>query len=120
MNLSDQFVPHPIALAMRDMGFDEECFGYWENFDLTPKLILKQNHHKSSWVESNEEFKNMNYYTAHIGRSENCLAPTWFQFHVWLDQQAIQVPHIGIDFPIGYKQLLLNAFNEVKNGNNEP
>jgi hypothetical protein len=34
-NIENIFVPYQIALDMKSIGFDEPCFGYYENGDLT-------------------------------------------------------------------------------------
>lgn len=40
--MEDLFIPYDLALELKELGFDEECFGYWwNNKDFTePEFML--------------------------------------------------------------------------------
>ena len=49
--MKDQFVTYEIALALKELGFDEECFGYYK-IDEQELIDEKWGQHpnKSSWT----------------------------------------------------------------------
>jgi len=38
--MSKEFVPYEIALALKELGFNETCFGYWNRDPYLPKLTF--------------------------------------------------------------------------------
>ncbi len=43
MNIQEQFVPYEIALKLKELGFDEECFGYY--YDKTDNIQTSYSFH---------------------------------------------------------------------------
>ena len=38
--MNKEFVPYEIALALKELGFNETCFGYWNRDTYLPKLTF--------------------------------------------------------------------------------
>ena len=75
--MKEQFVTYEIALKLKELAFDEECFGYYsEQYDKTQFLCLYQ---------EEDYFDEI--------RLE---APLWQQVIDWFDEKNI---HIIINFP---------------------
>ena len=72
--MKDQFVSYEIALKLKELGFNEPCFGYfitpiWKNGN----KVLFRNSFKSPIIESHKTLPN-----------QECLAPLWQQVFNWL------------------------------------
>ncbi len=114
MELSEQFVPHNIAVLMRNLGFDEPCFGYWSHWIEKATLIINPKKSDPYKDVTNHKFSTMYHFKQSDKRNNCCLAPTWFQLHVWIDKkQAPDFGKIALEYPIGYKELLLNELNNI-------
>ena len=74
--MKEQFVTYEIALALKELGFDEECFGLYKN-----EILLRD------------------YETFQRNEFLNCIkAPLWQQVIDWFDNKNII---IGIDINPG-------------------
>ena len=68
--MKEQFVPYEQALALKELGFDEECFGYY---------YLDSNN-KSGLTQPQSSFKR--WYTG-----KEVLAPLWQQAFDWFRKE---------------------------------
>ncbi len=70
MSLKNQFIPHESALQMKLLGFSDDCFGHWFNNTLriAPNL----------------------FFATDFTNTRNCLAPTWYQLHMWLMNDSLK------------------------------
>jgi predicted GNAT superfamily acetyltransferase len=41
-NLEKEFTPYDIALELKQLGFDEPCFGEWQNLKIGKNLIVDE------------------------------------------------------------------------------
>jgi hypothetical protein len=85
MTLQEQFVTYPIAKAMKEMGFDEECFAYFSPDHKGATLtILPEN------FNSNEGWRSA---------KGVCSAPLWQQCEAWLTRMhgIIVQPWLSMD-----------------------
>ena len=86
--MKEQFVTYEIALALKKLGFDEECFGVYYDYKGDPKLCFDSLFsNKDMIIHTNEH----SYYAL-------CLAPIWQQIIDWFDNKNII---IGIDINPG-------------------
>jgi hypothetical protein len=70
------FIPYPEALALKELGFDEPCFGKWLSNRKDYTLILE--------MGMNEEFEdNRNVYLLQGA----CSAPTYSQAFRWFREK---------------------------------
>ncbi len=69
--MEKEFVPYELALKMKQLGFDEPCFGYW--------------------YTEQEEYKKIDIQLATIdfleGEEDYILAPTWQQAFRWFREK---------------------------------
>lgn len=88
--MKEQFVPYDLALKLKELGFDEECFYIWEynnmipmmeelsiekpdleiDTSLMPKFVLRNSH--------------SGFFEPLINKEDSCLAPLWQQAFDWL------------------------------------
>lgn len=76
LKMVNQFVTYEIALKLRELGFNEECFGYYKTYlsDNTPELIIiKCNYNSGKYITIPEEF--------HVD------APLWQQAIDWVREK---------------------------------
>ena len=83
--MEKEFIPYEQALALKELGFDEPCLGYWRNEDLPNPLTLGQYTTKEDMeyeISGQDEYHNFKNIIA--------LAPTysaafrWFrETHKW-------------------------------------
>ena len=69
--MNEDFIPYEEAIALRDLGFDEMCFGWWE---------LQLPNHKQLWTDNfgkNSE--------SWLGKS-HCAAPMFSQVNRWFQE----------------------------------
>lgn len=51
----EHFIPHKQALELKELGFDEECFGFYNKSDENfPDLIIHQNDKYKPWEKESE------------------------------------------------------------------
>ncbi len=122
MTLPDQFVPHSIALAMRDMGYDEPCFGIYK-----PNLVFNTHSYNSYDHITNKDCLTLDWYKSSEIRKNSCLAPTWYQLHIWMaerlnDLKAPLFSNHTLNTKIAYDEKLAFIFNHFKAnyGNTKP
>ena len=76
-DLQKEFVPYELALRMKELGFDEPCFGYY-----------------SKGVLSIENIKNGKFFTdedsIYFEIENSCLAPTWQSAFKWFREKKFQ------------------------------
>ena len=90
--MKEQFVTYEIALKLKELGFDEECFGLYKN------KILFRYYETFTWNDFSNSIK----------------APLWQQVIDWLrEEHGI---HIIINKTYGYV-LLLNKRNPIGKNN---
>ena len=77
--MKEQFVTYEIALKLKELGFNEECFAIYIN------LVLKPVIQKPISGEFNYKFKSVR--NSVIVNSENCSAPLWQQTIDWLRKE---------------------------------
>lgn len=92
--MKNEFVPYEIALALKELGFDELCFRWYGNKD---KLITLQKDNNISNIKFRQLGKKVN----HI-----CTAPLYQQAFRWL-YQKLDIKKSVMPLDIEYQQLLL-------------
>ena len=78
--MKNEFVSYEIALALKELGFDEPCLIYWV-FDGV-KITFSTSHNKSGW--SMIGFKNNQM----IKKAGLCTAPTFSQAFRWFREKC--------------------------------
>lgn len=48
--MKEQFIPYELALKLKELGFDEECFGFYDLGKLYLSGVTKQNFHEVTQV----------------------------------------------------------------------
>lgn len=71
--MNDLFVPYNIALALKEIGFDESCFGYWEKKNKLVRTEKIRNKKISAKIKPRSEM-----YTVF-----KCTAPVYDQVIDW-------------------------------------
>lgn len=96
INMKKQFVPYSLALKLKELSFDEECFGYWES-----PMDLEYNP-----LNNPEDFNAFNQKECAI-YAGGILAPLyqqafdWFRLRFNLDSYIKSVGIYGYYFYIG-------------------
>jgi hypothetical protein len=93
--MKKEFVPYGLALELKELGFDEPCFGYYHNLGLH-QLLLSQ---RDLRADNNDSI-------------EYCVAPTYSQAFRWFREKYALCIVIK---PIDDKNLEL-GYNLLKNG----
>ena len=70
-NLEKEFVPYELALKLKQLGFDEPCFGYYGTSDEDSEIVLELRQ-----TSQNGDLAKI-----------VCLAPTYSQAFRWLYQK---------------------------------
>ena len=133
--MKKQFVTYEIALKLKELGFNEECFGYytpmkkwmmegtkfnserhfhgpnWANSDNTMRFMYVQN----SFGDRDSVVKNSGFTKA----VENIATPLWQQAIDWFDSKELLVGTVIVDNQykstinkINYETGLFNSRNE--------
>lgn len=68
--MEKQFIPYKLALKLRELGFDEECFGWWS-------YINGNNAMYYGYPSNNTKLFELNMFP------NNCTAPLWQQAFDW-------------------------------------
>lgn len=87
--MEKEFVPHEQALALKELGFDEPCFGYWKS----KNWLIQEKTRTDGYTHADQE----------------CSAPTfsqafrWFRekynLHIWISsktndkEEIVYIPH---------------------------
>ena len=91
MEIKNEFIPYEQALALKELGFDEPCFGhYWENL-----FYYETTHHHPSTMPNSPE---------------SCLAPLYQQAFRWFREKYGYLPNIH-DFNGNFKATLSGNCN---------
>jgi len=85
--MEKEFIPYAEALALKELGFDEPCFGFY----LTNNKINLFNDCK--W----EERTNSEFIHHFMDRDTSCVAPTFFQAFRWFREKYDLVCIITFD-----------------------
>ena len=83
--MKKQFVPYEIALALKNKGFDELCFGFYFTHLKDGEVEL--------WIEPNER---TNAYFIKAKANDCCVAPTYQQVIDWFRRKHRY--HINVTF----------------------
>lgn len=76
--MKKQFIPYELALRLKELGFDEECFGYWHS-----PMDLEYNP-----LNNPEDFNTRNQKECEI-YAGGILAPLWQQAFDWFDEKGL-------------------------------
>lgn len=71
--MKDQFVTYEIALALKELGFDEECLGYYYNGNY--------------FLGTNKSFTNSEIELENITKTPAITAPLWQQVIDWFREK---------------------------------
>jgi hypothetical protein len=83
--MKKQFCSYEIALKLKELGFDEPCFGYWRKENVPCPLTI------CKYTESIDSIDDNNF------PNFDCLAPLWQQAIVFLmDKLDFKFPHLTI------------------------
>ena len=72
--MEKEFIPYEIALAVKKLGFDENCFGYYKSQGKELVFIKIKNSIISNWEDSFMEFS-------------QCSVPTYQQAFRWFREK---------------------------------
>jgi hypothetical protein len=83
--MESQFVPYPIALDLKELGFDEPCFGYFNEKRMLMQFLHNVFYNKNSEIAYARNIK-------YLFRKEAvyklmCTAPLWQQVIDWFEQK---------------------------------
>lgn len=92
--MKDQFVPYELAVKLKELGFDEPCFGAW----LRNPSILNFGNYPSQEIANIES---------------GILAPLWQQAFDWLFQDFSV--SLCISNSLSYKDKVKILDNEIRN-----
>ena len=70
--MEEQFIPYELALKLKELGFDEECFGWWSWINGNTASFY-------SYPMSNKKMDEYNM------SPKNCSAPLWQQAFDWFE-----------------------------------
>jgi hypothetical protein len=107
MMMNNEFVPYDIALAMKELGFDEKCYGYYTE-------------HKEYFYFDVDDLssaytKNMNNQIVNSVDDLECTAPLYQQAFRWFREKYDL--HIGICHQVNGKfDCWANKGNLLENG----
>ena len=82
MNKDKEFVPYEQALALKELGFDKPCFGYWRNENLPNPITIGQYTTKEDMeyeISGQDEYHNFENIIA--------LAPLYQQAFRWFREK---------------------------------
>ena len=75
--MKEQYVPYPIAIEMKALGFDEECYAYYDKDGEAYEFEYYDMDRTNSTLQSD------------YGGDKDCTAPLWQQALEWLDSKGI-------------------------------
>ena len=104
--MREQFCSYEIALKLKELGFDEDCFAHYCNGDLITKTAILKS---STMLYYRQD--NINPYQQYAHK--NCTAPLWQQAQSFLDDNEVIIGIIFVDNVFKYT---LNIENYVSNG----
>jgi len=74
--MKEQYVPYPIAVEMKALGFDEECYAYYDKDGEAYEFEYYDIDRTNSTLQSE------------YGGDKDCTAPLWQQALEWLDSKG--------------------------------
>lgn len=80
--MKEQYVPYPIAVEMKALGFDEECYAYYDKDGEAYEFEYYDMDRTNSTLQSD------------YGGDKDCTAPLWQQALEWLDSKGIFIDTI--------------------------
>ena len=83
--MNKEFVPYELALKLKEIGFDEECFSYYHN------------RHEPSWVKTLHRGDTTKNSVQNLYQSD-CAAPTFSQAFRWFREESNQHSFIELVF----------------------
>ena len=99
--MKEQFVTYKIALKLKELGFDEPCFGFWDRYSLDKAVELK--------IEFTQK---TNSYFIRAKANNCCLAPLWQQVINWFRENG----NLNIELRLnkdGYQYNICNTRNPM-------
>lgn len=93
--IEKQFIPYYLALKMKELGFDEPCFGNY----VDPKILVIE-------VQQNQ-YKQVTFKT-------HCLAPLWQQCFDWFESQYRLLAYI---FPTPSRNTCIVSIHKLNTDN---
>lgn len=75
--MKEQYVSYPIAMEMKALGFDEECYAYYDKDGEAYEFEYYDIDRTNSTLQSD------------YGGDKDCTAPLWQQALEWLDSKGI-------------------------------
>ena len=133
--MKEQFVTYEIALKLKELGFDEDCFGYYrpmkEWMMEGTKFNFERHFHGCNWANPNNTMYFMYVQNSFGDRTacvknseftkaiENIAVPLWQQVIDWCDSKGLLVGTIIVDNlykstinKINYETELFHSRNE--------
>ncbi len=83
--MEKEFVPYPLALRLKELGFDEPCIAWYYGVDL--------------WMVDQRESAPINYRTNPIRGGNGVLAPTFSQVFRWFREKYSLIAEFNWHFP---------------------
>lgn len=103
-----QFVPYRIALTLKRLGFDERCFGYYNEVGgLFAFTNLKVFWNSNKDVHYNRSIRN--FFNRKKAIETMCVAPTWQQVTDWL-REKYNIDVIISSNVLGYGFILYHRY----------
>ena len=101
--METQFVPYDLALKLKELGFDELCFGWWSYINGNTASFYSYNCNNTDLVHLNTFPK-------------NCTAPLWQQAFDWLFKEFSYICTITNNMTYEQKENILNeAIRDIQN-----
>ena len=80
--MNKEFVPYEQALALKELGFDEPCLGYWRNEDLPNTITIGR-----YTTKEDMEYEISGQDECHNFKNIIALAPTYSQCFRWFREK---------------------------------
>ena len=77
----NNFATYKISLKLKEIGFDEECFGYYNTLEEFSEFSYYDTDRTNSTLQSN-----------YGGPDKNCTAPLWQQVIRFLNEEGYRTP----------------------------
>jgi hypothetical protein len=101
--IDKEFVPYEPSLALKELGFDEPCLGYWRNEDLPNTITIGR-----YTTKEDMEYEISGQDECHNFKNIIALAPTYSQCFRWFREKYVL---LGFIEPAnGYEDKSLFAF----------
>lgn len=103
LDINRQFVPYELALKLKELGFDEPCFGVYINGRFYPRYKST-----NSRFNPNQKLDKTNV--------QYCTAPTWQQVFDWLFKEFSYICTFTNNMTYEQKENMLNeAIRGIQN-----